>query len=505
MNLKELQKSPTAFRKAILVNSDIGPISFADVMDDWQRDDFEAMDPAWTSMVLLSEPTPKKRAWLERARGHSKTTDEAIMIAWALMAARRSLKGYAAAADKDQAQLLRNAVAELLELNPWLSKILDVQNYRVVNRHTSSTLEILSSDAPTSYGLLPDFVIADEVTHWRNRDLFDSLFSSAAKRKRCVMVCISNAGFIDSWQFEVRENLRDNSHWHFNHLEGSVASWIDTDALDEQRLLLPPTAYSRLWENIWAAGAGDAIDRELIDSSFQETLQPLTRAIEGHYFVAGVDLGVTRDASAIVVLAVKHSDPYDYDSNQIGRIRLCFSRAFRPTPGNKVNLQEIEDTLLSLHRRYRFKAVMYDPWQAVHLAQRLRMSRLPMEELTQSGNNLQAIASATIEAFNDRRLDLYEDDDLRRDLYRLRIEERSYGFRLVSPRDSSGHGDVASAFTFALKKCTELAGKRKLRLIAYGESYDRTLNPIFQRIQKARMDWTRGIHPEERTDITEIF
>ena len=48
---------------------------------------------------------------------------------------------------------------------------------------------------------------------------------------------------------------------------------------------------------------------------------------------------------------------------------------------------------------------------------------------------------------------------LRRDLLKLRCEEKSYGVRLTSPRDGEGHGDSFSALSLALLVGHELAGK----------------------------------------------
>ena len=47
-----------------------------------------------------------------------------------------------------------------------------------------------------------------------------------------------------------------------------------------------------------------------------------------------------------------------------------------------------------------------------------------------------------------------------RDLLKLRVEEKSYGCRLVSPRDGDGHGDTFSAFSLALLVAHEIAGKK---------------------------------------------
>ncbi len=49
---------------------------------------------------------------------------------------------------------------------------------------------------------------------------------------------------------------------------------------------------------------------------------------------------------------------------------------------------------------------------------------------------------------------------MRRDLLKLRCEEKSYGIRLTSPRDGEGHGDTFSAFSLALLVGHELAGRK---------------------------------------------
>ena len=109
------------------------------------------------------------------------------------------------------------------------------------------------------YGLTPDFAVVDEVTHWRSRDLWDALLSSAAKRSTCMFVVISNAGFLDDWTWQTRELIRTDPAWYFSRLDGPVASWITPENLAEQRRLLPPTAYARLWLNEWSSDAGDAL------------------------------------------------------------------------------------------------------------------------------------------------------------------------------------------------------------------------------------------------------
>ncbi len=486
--------NPSLFRESLIVDVDGVAKRLGSVMDPWQRKDFASIDPALRRCTgLAPKSKPRMRAYLERARGHSKTTDLAIVCTYALAFAQRPLRGYAYAADKDQARLLRDAMQTILRLNPWLSQILRVDAHRVVNIATGhpgedSALEVVSSDVGSSFGILPDLIIADELTHWQgDGGLWHSIISSAAKRSSCLLMVITNAGFGDTWQWETREAIKDDPNWVFSRLDGPKASWMTKQRLEEQRRLLPPVAFARLWLNEWSTGGGDALTEADIKAAFASNMPPMTGYEPGYTWVAGVDLGLTRDCSAVVVLGVR-----DYDVENAGRIRLAHTKLWKPIAGQKINLTEVEDELRRLHTKFRLKAVAYDPWQAEHLSQRLVHEGFPMQSVHPSATNLQAIAARTIESFVDRRLDLYECPNLKRDLFRLRVEERSYGYRLVSPRDSEGHGDTASAFGFALLAAHEQAGVHPF--IATAECGD---DNETNQIMMARRFWSLGLHPPD--------
>src|SRR5205823_2692393 len=131
-----------------------------------------------------------------------------------------------------QARLLKDAMQTLIRLNPWLAEILEVQLWSVVNHAPGhpgqgGTVTIESSDVSTSYGILPDIIIADELCHWEgDGSLWHSLISSAAKRSNCLLCVISNAGFVDSWQWAIRETARTDEAWIFSRLDGPRASWL---------------------------------------------------------------------------------------------------------------------------------------------------------------------------------------------------------------------------------------------------------------------------------------
>lgn len=450
-------KSPAEFRRDLIIEVNGIQTPLCDVIEPWQVADFEGVDDGWRYCVNPRGPMPDKmRAYLERARGHSKTSDIAVMTAWAIAFAPRLIQGYAAAADRDQARLLRNAIAKLLQLNPLLAKILEVQAYLVVNvgdghPGKGSTLYIIANEAGSSYGILPDFIVCDELTHWgSNGDMWDSLVSSAAKKGNCLLLVISNAGSNagDCWQWNVREHARKAGNWHFSTLEGPQASWITAEILAEQRLLLPGPVYQRLWLNIWVRG-GDALEGRDIDAAVT-MLHPIPSRMTGLSFVAGLDLGVKHDRSALVNLAANHARQ---------RVQLASTRSWSAGPTGEIDLMDVEEAVFRANKQYHFRGVYYDPSQAALMAQRLRKRGVKMIEVPFVGANLNVMASTVLSAFKQKRIDLYDDPQLIADLGRLQLAPRSFGFKLEASRNSSGHADTGIAFAIALPYATELAGK----------------------------------------------
>lgn len=480
---------PAAFRADLIVDVDGTPRRFGDVQDDWQRADFASLDPALKKCVGCSTDPALMRAYFERPRGHSKTTDIAVLCIWALAFATRPIRGYAFAADRDQADLLRAQIQTVVRLNPWLSEMVQVEARRVVNVFTyegqdhpakDGSLTIETSDIGSSYGILPDLIVADELTHWpaNAEPLWHSILSSAAKRSACLLLTISNAGFQDSWQWNAREACRVNDHWIFSRLEGVQASWMTPERMAAVRKDFngAPIAFARLYDNLWSPCGGDALSPTDIEAAFRSELLPMTKACPDYDYVCGVDLGLTRDCSAAVVLAVGK-----YDTHLRGQIRLAHAKLWKPIPGQKLNLMEIELYLVALDRQFgQLKKIALDAWQAELLAQRLdyhaksrhrrnvehhqaRESGAWVATIAPTPSTLRAIASLTIESFADRRLRLYPYEPLRRDLLKLRVEERAdNSFRLTSPRDGDGHGDTFSAFALALFVADELAKKKPI-------------------------------------------
>jgi len=314
----------------------------------------------------------------------------------------------------------------------------------VVNRHTGSTLDVISSDAPTSMGLLLDFAICDEVTQWRDRALFDAIFSAVAKKKTCALILLSNAGWQGHWSFPLWQSVQNDPVW-FAHTFNGFASWIDPAAVAEQQRLLPESAFRRYWLNEWTEENEDGIPPSLIDAVTSPGSPPYSLPRELSFAVGGVDLALRRNSAAFAVCAVDRS---------ARKVRTLHVKVWRPPAGGEIDIDSVEAHILETARRLQIVEVLLDPWGSGQLAQRLNKRGCYARQIPPSQGNLDVQARTIHEGFREGQFTLFSYEDgatLVTDLKRLSIVEKAglgnTAFRLVSPTDSSGHhGDAASAW-----------------------------------------------------------
>lgn len=175
----------------------------------------------------------------------------------------------------------------------------------------------------------------------------------------------------------------------------------------------------------------------------------------GWTYLAGLDLGVNHDHAGFVICGV---------NRKLMKIRLARMRAWEPGSyaNHEIELQDVEDHILGVHKLFRTSWVGYDPDQAVHLAQRLRRKGVPMEEVRFSGRSLPQMAAALMSLINKHVgiFEAYDDEDgrLRRDLGKFNIVEKSYGYRLEAVSDEFGHADVGTALAILLPKALDMLG-----------------------------------------------
>jgi phage terminase large subunit-like protein len=230
--------------------------------------------------------------------------------------------------------------------------------------------------------------------------------------------------------------IREDSTWHFTRLEQPSASWITADRLDEQRRLLPAVAFDRLWLNRWTATGGDAICEDDLDAGFDDALSMQEYAETGHTYAVGVDLSINRDHTAIVVVG----------KDKQGRYRVAQCRHWRPTNRSKIDLEAVENTIIQINANFKPQVIAVDNYQAEHLCQRLQKRGIRITAVPQTTSALVGQCGMLIDCFTSQAISIPKHSGLRHDLRTLRVEQKSYGMRLMSVRDpETGHGDLVSA------------------------------------------------------------
>jgi Terminase large subunit, ATPase domain len=160
--LARWRRNRMSFRREAIVLED--GRRFGDVIEDWQVQDFRALDD------------PRHRhAYLERPRGHAKTFDVGTEVVTELVLGPPGARIYAAAADQDQATLLFDDVRGKFARNPLLAPLVKLTRTRLTVTATGSTLIVLASDAPSAYGLRPSLIVVDELAEWRGGALGQSV------------------------------------------------------------------------------------------------------------------------------------------------------------------------------------------------------------------------------------------------------------------------------------------------------------------------------------------
>jgi hypothetical protein len=140
-----------------------------------------------------------------------------------------------------------------------------------------------------------------------------------------------------------------------------------------------------------------------------------------------------------------------------GRLRVARVKIWNPQAG-RVELDQIEREILSLHEIFKLTRLAFDPWQAEHLGQRLAKRGLRCDPVQFTPLALQGMATATLDSFRERLIELYPHRELIADLKALRVVEKSYGFRLQSGSAPEGtrHGDAATALAIALHSIKDI-------------------------------------------------
>jgi len=456
LNRRMMKKSPAAFRQMIQIENDQQELQpLPELLENWQQNDFTALDLGWQKLTGQLVEQPIQRAWVERPRGHSKTSDMALQLGWILLYGRPGLIGLAAAADSDQAALIRDALLRLAQWNAEIFEPLEFQKEIVRNRETGSQLKIITSDVGSSYGVLPDFIICDELCHWAKPDLWYSLLSSAAKKRDCLLVVLTNAGVGRGWQWEIRELAQESDLWYFSSLDGPQAPWIREDWLNEQRIMLPDPVFRRLWLNQWQHSDGEFLTLAEVEACRDESLSPQQAGQPHCSYIAAIDYAEKHDLTVGVLIHWENS-------------KLIVDRmdVRKPTPDHPTRVQWVDDWIANIAQNFHRVTYMLDEYQMVGTIQKYESNYDVRRFNFAGGQGNHALAIALRRVILQRQIAWYPGcgqieaassrDDLETELASLLLKQNPSGrCRIDHHQDGVHHDDRSFALGAAVLHALE--------------------------------------------------
>jgi len=401
---------------------------FGDVTQSFQRSFFEA--------VFKTRPdgSPAHRlVYDERRRGESKTEDCAAAALADLLTGPPRHKSFAVAGDEDQASLILDSIEGFKARSPMLADI-RIQKSTVRNPETGSELRVMSSDAPTAYGIRPRRVFFDELSLQTNERLWTAMWTAIGKNPRSQMVAVSMAGWdFASLGWRIRELAAKNPNYYFHTREGSeLAPWLSPEVMDEQRESLHPADFARFWECRWTEPKGSWITHEMYQAA--ETGTESHTAVPGAAYAIYVDLGLVHDATAIAVCHLE-------GDLGTGTVVLDTLRTMQGSRSMPVDLEAVEELVLQLMASYGCWRVIFEAPQSVASVQRLQ-KRLPQAfvEARYPTVEVQAQLFGNLyHLFSSRRLRIFPHDQLKREA--LNLVTRTVGGRLKVVDSSAIHQD----------------------------------------------------------------
>lgn len=386
----------------------------------WAGKPFELLKWQWEDVVapMFGWKRPDgtrrfRRAYIEVPKKNGKSALCSALALYLLMADNEpGAEIYSAAVDRDQASIVFNEAANMVEASQLLKDRLQVvrSTKRIVHESANSWYKALSADVPAKEGLNAHAILFDELHAQKTRDLWDVLRFAGAARRQPLLISITTAGYdrhsICWEQHSYAERVltgevEDTSFLPYIAAAPADADWtkpatwkaanpsfgvtlkadqFQDDCREAQESVAKENTFRRYRLNQWTEQDVRWLSMEKWDACDAEP-DPL----DGVTAFAGLDLSTTTDLSALV-LAVQRDEgidvyPFFWVPEEGARLRERKDRVpymewirrglIEATPGDCIDQAYIRRRIHQIAERCHIKQIAIDRWNAVKLATEL--------------------------------------------------------------------------------------------------------------------------------------
>jgi len=350
-----------------------------------------------------------RTCYIQIPRKNGKTTLCAAIGLYMLFADKeRGGEIYAAAGDRNQANIIFDIAKQMIINNPELTKRGKVYRNSIVNESKGNFFQAISSDSSTKHGFNASCILMDEMHVQKNRDLWDTLLTSTGARTEPLCIAITTAGFdkqsicyeLYDYASKVRDGVIDDPTFYSVIYEASDGDDIQDEEVwkkcnpnygislrkeymerESQRAVDVPSyqnTFKRLMLNLWT----DSQTVWITNDDWMKCKQEYDfKKLEGMECWGGLDLASTRDISAFVLI-FKDEDKYIVlphlfipsenakqrsERDKVDYMTWVNQNHVIATEGDVADYNFIKAKINELSKIYRIQSIAYDRWNASQL------------------------------------------------------------------------------------------------------------------------------------------
>lgn len=390
----------------------------------WHVED--VIEPLYGWKVKGEDTRRYRLAYLEVPKKNAKSTLLSCLSIWHLIMEGEGELGCIAAKDRNQAAIIFDETAAMVNRSPELRQMLEVVDSRktIVCAATGSSMRVISRDAGAAEGPSYSFVFCDELHAWPDRRLFEALRYSGRSRRAPLLATITTAGdrrdTICWEQHEYAEQVIADPKYDprfygkiFAAQPGddyfSPAVWkrcnpgmgitmteeaFAADAQEARNKSSKLNGWLRYSLGVWVESSQRWIDPE----KWAACSSPPSEPLAGRKCIIGMDLSKSTDLSACVALFPNDDGTFDIDPMFWAPRDLIMERErtdrqpfqhwvnqgwIHATDGNVIDHAAIREYVLEYAKTHQVQKVLMDISGAVQLSVELQGAGLDVESYGQ--------------------------------------------------------------------------------------------------------------------------
>ncbi len=238
--------------------------------------------------------------------------------------------------------------------------------------------------------------------------------------------------------------------------EANPSSFVTEKYLNSQEHKpgMRPNLFKRLHKNLWVSEE----DSFITDQEFRACINyKLKRRPKIKIPIwVGLDVGYRNDYTAICGVGKINNKIFSVDH-----------KVYIPLPQEELQFDDVKRYLIELSEIYDIQSLLFDPYQAISLAQDLRKENINMVELPQTQGNCIAFSQCLFNLIKSQGINFYGSEEIRLSLINCKVIYSSRGWRIVK---KTGTKKIDLAIALAMASYGAVTAEEESESIIEGKS-----------------------------------